>query len=135
MVSRFARLGHVALVVCLAVATAMWPSPAAAAQAARPGALQVTVVDQSGAVIGSAIVTVEGAEAATKGQSPAPVQTNPQGIATVPGLPPVLYTVRAEFAGFETRTLPDVRVRAGDNKQVILLPIAAVKARTSRTAW
>ena len=102
-------------------------TPAIAAQAARPGTLQVTVVDQSGAVIGNATVTVEGAEAATKAQTPAPVQTNAQGIANLAGLPPGRYTVRAEFPGFETRTLPEVRVRAGDNKQVMMLPIAGVQ--------
>jgi hypothetical protein len=99
---------------------------AAVAQTARPGTLQVTV-DQSGAVIGNATVTVEGAEAATKGQTPAPVQTNAQGIANLAGLPPGRYAVRVEFPGFETRTLPEVRVRAGDNKQVMMLPIAGVQ--------
>ncbi|HEV8397289.1 MAG TPA: TonB-dependent receptor [Vicinamibacterales bacterium] len=127
MVSRFARFGHVALFVCLALAMTLGATAAVAAQAARPGTLQVTVVDQSGAVIGNAIVTVEGAEAATKAQTPAPVQTNAQGVANLAGLPPGRYTVRAEFPGFETRSLPEVRVRAGDNKQVMMLPIAGVQ--------
>jgi len=91
------------------------------------GAIGGTVVDQSGAVIGNATVTVEGAEAATKAQSPPPVQTNDQGIANLAGLPPGRYSVRAEFPGFETRSLPEVRVRAGDNKQVMMLPIAGVQ--------
>ena len=43
MVSRFARFGHVALFVCLATAMAFGTAPAAAAQAVRPGTLQVTV--------------------------------------------------------------------------------------------
>jgi len=127
MVSRFARFGHVALDVCLVMAMAFGTARAAAAQTTRPGTLQVTVVDQSGAVIGNATVTVEGAEAATKGQTPAPVPTNAQGIATVAGLAPGRYAVRAEFPGFETRALPEVRVRAGDNKQVMMLPIAGVQ--------
>jgi hypothetical protein len=127
MPSRFARLGHVALVVCLFVALVSGLTPAAAAQAARPGTLQVTVVDQSGAVIANATVFVEGTDAATKGQTPAPVQTNEQGIANLAGLPPGRYSVRAEFPGFETRALPEVRVRAGDNKQVMMLPIAGVQ--------
>ena len=126
MVSRFARIGHVALVVCLAV-VAIGATPAIAGQAARPGTLQVTVVDPSGAVIANATVTVEGAEAATKAQTPAPVQTNPQGVANLAGLPPGRYIVKAEFPGFETRTLPEVRVRAGDNKQVMMLPIAGLQ--------
>jgi len=126
MVSRFARVGHVALVVCLAL-VAIAATPAIAGQAARPGTLQVTVVDPSGAVIEKATVTVEGAEAATKAQTPAPVLTNPQGVANLPGLPPGRYTVRAEFPGFETATLPEVRVRSGDNKQVMMLPIAGLQ--------
>lgn len=96
MVSRFARIGHVALVVCLAPA-ATGVRPASAGQAARPGTLQVTVVDPSGAVIANATVTVEGAEATTKAQTPAPVPTNPQGVANVAGLPPGRYTVRPSF--------------------------------------
>ena len=127
MVSRFARCGHVAVVVCLLAAAMLAAAPPAAAQAARPGTLQITVVDPSGAVIANATVTVTGAEAATKAQTPAPVQTNAQGVASVAGLPPGRYTVSAEFPGFETRALPEVRVRAGDNKQVMMLPIAGVQ--------
>jgi hypothetical protein len=127
MVSRFARLGHVALVVCLALIAALVATPAHAGQAARPGSLQVTVVDQSGAVIANATVTITGAEAATKGQTPMPVQTNAQGVATVAALPPGRYAVSAEFPGFETRAIPEVRVRAGDNKQVMMLPIAGLQ--------
>ena len=37
MVSRFARFGHVALFVCLALAMTLSATPAVAAQAARPG--------------------------------------------------------------------------------------------------
>ena len=129
MVSRFARIGHVALVVCLAL-VASGATPAIAGQAARPGTLQVTVVDPSGAVIDNATVTVAGTEAATKAQTPAPVQTNRPGRGEPsPALPPGRYTVKAEFPGFETRTLPEVRVRAGDNKQVMMLPIAGAAGR------
>jgi hypothetical protein len=97
------------------------------AQAARQGTLQITVVDPSGAVIGNAMVTVVGAEAATQSQPIAPAQTNEQGVANIAGLPPGRYTVSAEFPGFETRSLPEVRVRAGDNRQVVMLPIAGVQ--------
>jgi len=127
MVSRFARCGHVAVVVCLLVAMMLAAAPPAIAQPARPGTLQITVVDPSGAVIANATVTVTGAEAATKGQTLAPVPTNAQGVASLAGLPPGRYTVSAEFPGFETRALPEVRVRAGDNKQVMMLPIAGVQ--------
>jgi hypothetical protein len=126
MVSRFARHGHVALFVCLALVMMLAPMPAHAAQAPRPGTLQVTVVDQSGAVIANATVIAEGADAASKGNT-VTVQTNAQGVASLAGLPPGRYAVRAEFPGFETRSLPEVRVRAGDNRQVLMLPIAGVQ--------
>jgi hypothetical protein len=99
---------------------------AVSAQTVRTGTLQVTVVDPSQAVIAGATVTVAGAEPATKLVMPAPVQTSAQGIATVQGLAPGRYTVKAEFPGFQTRQLPNVQVRAGDNRQVVLLPIEAV---------
>jgi hypothetical protein len=126
MALRFAPWGHVALVVCLLAALFGAPRQAHA-QAARPGTLQVTVVDQSGAVIANATVTIAGVEESTKAQAPAPVQTNTQGVASIAGLPPGRYSVRAEFPGFELRTLPEVRVRAGDNRQVLMLPVAGVQ--------
>ena len=49
------------------------------------------------------------------------------GVATIQRLAPGRYSVQAEFTGFETRTLPDVRVRNGNNKQVLILPIEGHK--------
>ena len=46
--------------------------------------------------------------------------------ATVAGLRPGRYSIQASFPGFDTRTLADVRVRNGDNKQVAVLAIARV---------
>jgi len=97
------------------------------AQPAANGTLQVTVVDSTGAVIVGATVTVVGVDAATKAMTPAPVQTSTQGVAIVPRLVPGRYAVQAEFPGFETRRIADVRVRNGDNKQVVLLPIEGHK--------
>jgi hypothetical protein len=34
---------------------------------------------------------------------------------------PGRYSVQAAFPGFETRRLPDVRVRNGENRQLLLL--------------
>jgi hypothetical protein len=99
----------------------------AAAQATRAANLQITVVDQTNAVLPGATVTIVGADGTTKAATIEPVQTSQQGIAIVPNLPPGVYTIQAEFPGFETRMLRDVRIRAGDNKQLLLLPIAAVK--------
>lgn len=122
-----ARLPAAPAVVWLVVICLVACGRPAFAQASRTGTLQVTVVDPSGAVIANATVTVAGAEDATKAQTPAPVPTSAQGVASLAGLPPGRYTVRAEFPGFETRTLPDVRVRPGDNRQVVLLPIEGLR--------
>src|SRR5205807_669612 len=56
-----------------------------------------------------------------------PAKTTDQGIATVAGLAPGRYAIQAEFPGFETRVLKDVRVRTGDNKHVIVLPIQGLQ--------
>ncbi|HEY3044845.1 MAG TPA: TonB-dependent receptor [Vicinamibacterales bacterium] len=109
------------------------PARPAFPQAAR-GTLNVTIVDQSGAVIAGATVIVAGTEDATKAATaliPGPVQTSSQGIATVTGLAPGRYSVEGSFPGFETRLVKDVRIRAGENRQVLLLPIAGLKDAVS----
>jgi carboxypeptidase family protein len=106
----------VALLVLLAAGSA-WAQPPGS------GTLRVTVVDPSNAVVVGATVTVTGAEEATKGAPIAPVRSADGGIATIPGLKPGRYVVQAEFPGFETRVLADVRIRPGENKQVAILQI------------
>jgi hypothetical protein len=100
----------------------------AAAQTPATGTLRVTVVDPSQAVIPGATVTVTGAEDATKAATIAPARTNDIGVATIPNLAPGRYVVQAEFPGFETRVLTDVRIRTGDNKQVAILQIPKLEA-------
>src|SRR3954464_6966201 len=78
----------------------------------------VTVVDQTGAVIPNAKVTVAPGQEAS---------TNDKGIATIAGLPAGKVSITAEFPGFETRTLKDVPIKAGDNKHVIVLPIQGLQ--------
>jgi hypothetical protein len=93
-------------------------------QQASTGTLRLTVVDQTNAIVVGATVTITAAdEAAKSGRAPAPVQTNDAGIAIVPALAPGRYTIEAEFPGFEKRVLTDVRIRAGDNRQVAVLAI------------
>jgi hypothetical protein len=100
----------------------------ARAQAQPPaGTLVVTIVDSTGAVLPGATVTVTGIEAANKGATIEPVKAEANGVATIPRLAPGRYMVQAEFAGFETRRLPDIRVRNGNNKQVLMLPIEGHK--------
>lgn len=102
-------------------------APATSRAQAPSAALVVTVVDSTGAVLPGATVTVEGLDAGNKSPAVAPVQTSTDGVATIARLAPGRYSVEAAFSGFETKKLPDIRVRAGNNKQVILLPIEGVK--------
>ena len=98
------------------------------AQAPAPtGTLVVTVVDSTGAVLPGATVTITGIDPANKAAAIDPVTATDQGIATVPRLAPGRYMVKAQFTGFETRTIPEVRVRNGNNKQVMMLPIEGHK--------
>jgi hypothetical protein len=101
---------------CLAPATL-------SAQATRDATLQVTVVDETRGVLPGATVTLAGIEASNKAAVIAPASTSQQGQAKFENLAPGRYTIKAEFSGFQTRTLPDVRIRGGENKQVVVLPI------------
>jgi len=112
----------------LGAALLLIAAASAFAQATTAGTLHVTVVDPSGAVIVGATVTVAGAEPATSAATIEPAMSANNGIATVPGLALGRYTIQAEFPGFETRVLKDVRVRAGDNKQVAVLPLPKLEA-------
>src|SRR5437773_1546425 len=96
---------------------------AARAQAPRDGRLLVTVVDQTGAVITGATVTVVGQDEANRAPVVPSVKTSDQGVAAVPGLKLGRYTVQAEFPGFQVGLAKEVRVRAGDNKQTVPLAI------------
>jgi hypothetical protein len=58
----------------------------------------------------------------------APAQTSQQGQVKFENLAPGRYSVTAEFSGFQTRTLPDVRIRSGENRQVVVLPIDRVQS-------
>jgi hypothetical protein len=110
--------------VLLLLSSAPW----AFSQTPAGGTLRVTVVDPSGAVIVGAMVTVTGAEPATTAPAIDPVTSADTGVATLSGLAPGRYNVQAEFPGFETRLIKDVRVRAGDNRQVAVLPLPKLEA-------
>jgi len=92
--------------------------------AARQGKLLITVLDPSNAVVQEATVTIIGLESSTQAATYPPVKTGDKGVASIEGLAPGRYSVRAEFPGFETGLLRDIRVRAGDNKHVVILPLA-----------
>jgi hypothetical protein len=112
------------LALCLTAACASH----AFAQPAATATLRVTVVDPSNAVIVGATVTLTGAEAATRAESAPAAKTADTGVATLTGLAPGRYTILAEFPGFETRTMPEVRIRSGENKQVAVLSIPKLEA-------
>jgi hypothetical protein len=113
-----------ALLCCLiALASAM---PAWAQAVSEAGRLFVTVADPSGAVIPNARVTIAAQDHSAASMRPAPAVTAANGVAVLDALPLGRYTIQAEFPGFETVTLRDVRVRAGDNRRSVTLPIKKV---------
>ena len=101
------------------------------AQATRDGRVQVTVVDQSGGVVPGASVTLVGLETPTQAQAAPTATSGDNGIAVLERVAPGRYSVRAEFPGFDLGLLRDIRVRAGDNRHVVVLPLA--KLETSVT--
>ena len=95
----------------------------ALAQGPRDGRLLITVIDQTGGVLPGATVTLAGMDDANRAAAIAPVVATEQGVATFTGLRPGRYAIKAEFSGFDPRIDPDVRVRAGDNKQTLSLSL------------
>ena len=93
----------------------------AAAQTTRDARAIVTIVDMTGAILPGATVTITPRE--LPGAQAMVVTATDAGVATVPGLKPGRYTIKAEFPGFDAIELADVRLRAGDNKQQIELEL------------
>src|SRR5262245_20124798 len=93
------------------------------AQGNRNVRLNVTVVDQTNLVLPNATVRVTGEEDVTRARTIEPLQTSPQGIATFTGLIAGRYSIQAEFPGFDPGVLTGIRLRAGDNRQTVMLKI------------
>jgi len=124
------------LAVSLCVLTFLLPGPKEAqaqAQAARDAKLAVTVTDPLGAIVQGATVTVVGVEDATRSAAIAPLKTSDKGIASIETLAPGRYDIKAEFPGFEIGQLKDVRLRTGENKQAIVLPLKRVQDEVTVT--
>jgi hypothetical protein len=98
--------------VCVAFVLFALTGTPAASQTARDATLRVGVVDQTGAVIVNAKVTLQPIEPAG---APAEAITNERGEAAFTTLAPGRYAVRAEFPGFDPKELDDLRLRAGAN--------------------
>src|SRR5260370_31975505 len=92
------------------------------AAAQSVGALRITVVDPSGAVIVGARVEVKAS--APAGAGPASMPSGARGDADFNLLEPGRYTIHVESPGFEAYEARDVRVRAGDNRREVKLAIA-----------
>jgi hypothetical protein len=116
------RLQRVVLMIC---ACALAPA-ALSAQPARDASLQVTVVDETRGVLAGATVTVAGIESSNSAKVIQPQSTGPQGVVTFANLAEGRYSIQAEFSGFQTRTLSDIRIRNGENRRVIMLPLDRV---------
>jgi len=93
-------------------------APSAFAQNANQAQLRVIVVDQTGAGIPAATVTVT----PSAGQ-PLVVTADERGLVTVPALAPGAVTLHVEFPGFEAFDQP-VTLRRGQNNQTVTLTIA-----------
>jgi hypothetical protein len=115
------RLPNWLIVLALALVAAL--PTFASAQAQREARVQVTAVDPSGAIVPDTTVTLIGLEAATQSVTLPPVKTTDKGIAVIERVAPGRYSIRAEFPGFDLGLLRDVRIRAGDSRHVIVLPL------------
>ena len=123
---RRVRVALAAIVLQLPLAV----SPAFA-QAPRTARLVVTVADPSGAIIPDAPVTTVGLDDATKAVAVPVVKTTAAGTATLEGLAPGRYSIQAEFPGFQPGFLKDVRLRPGDNKQLVILPLQRMETEVT----
>jgi hypothetical protein len=116
----------------LAVLSALVISINMAGAAQRPAAtLRIVVHDPSGAVVPGALVQVRGTDDATAHRVLSDIPSDGQGVAVADGLVPGKYVVQVSFPGFETRIVPEIRVRAGDNKRDVTLAIQKIDQSVS----
>jgi len=115
------------LPILLTIIAALISAPPVLAQAARDARVQVTVVDQTGGVVPNATVKLTGLETATQARTVEPGTTAANGIATIERVLPGRYSITAEFPGFDLGLLRDIRVRAGESRHVVVLPLAKLE--------
>ena len=116
-----ARIVRVCLIAAL-LHVAAFVNPVVA-QTPQAGKLLVRVVDTTGGVLPKATITIVGVEEATKGVTIPPAKADDKGQATIEKLVPGRYAVRAEYEGFLPAEVKEYRVRAGDNKVELTLPL------------
>jgi hypothetical protein len=110
------------LMMAFAVGISVAPREAAA-QAANRGRLIVTVTDATGGILPTADVRIVGLENATKATPVPPAKTDTNGILAVPNLVLGRYSIEVEFSGFDKAIVKEVRVRAGENRQTVVLQL------------
>src|SRR4029078_5066920 len=74
-----------------------------------------------------ATVTVGGLDGGARAPAFPPMTSSDQGRATLDRLLPGRYRIHAAFHGFEPGVLPEVRVRRGDNRHVIVLRLKTME--------
>ncbi len=118
---RVASLLAAALLAAPASSVAQTPSPA------KTGRLVVTVADQTGGVIPNATVRVTGeSPAAVATADPVTAATSGSGTASI-DLAPGRYRIHAEFPGFDAVDVADVRIKNGETKRTVVLPLSKVE--------
>ena len=113
--------------VLLTTLVALLAAMPALAQAPRDARVQVTVVDQTGGVVPNATVKLTGLESATQAKTLEPAMSAANGIAILERVTPGRYSITAEFPGFDLGLLRDIRVRAGESRHVVVLPLPKVE--------
>ena len=93
--------------------------------------LRLVVKDPSGAVIPNAQVQINGVEPATENVMRMDVVTDAVGTAVAEHLAPGRYSIQASFPGFDTRSIPDTRLRPGENRREVVLPISKLDESVS----
>jgi hypothetical protein len=119
------------ILVLLLCGVAMWPAAGRAQSQATAGQIAGQVVDNSGAVLPGATVTITSADTGYTRT----VATGDDGLYTLTAIPPGTYEIKAELAGFQTATLAKTVVTVGSNLSVnITLPVAGVAENVTVTS-
>jgi hypothetical protein len=123
---------RIRLLGCYVVAMSLLvPGGRAEAQSrTQTGTLRIVVHDPSGAVVPGALIQIKGTDGPTIAIAHE-ATSDGVGVAALPGVVPGRYEVTVSFPGFETRTLTDFRVRAGDNRRDVTLAIQKVDQSVS----
>jgi outer membrane receptor for ferrienterochelin and colicin len=119
------------ILVLLLCGVAMWPAAGRAQSQATAGQITGQVVDNSGAVLPGATVTITSADTGFTRT----VATTDDGLYTLAAIPPGTYEIKAELAGFQTATISKTVVTVGSNLSVnVTLPVAGVAENVTVTS-